>query len=63
LKYINEEEVLAEVDKPQQYNDEVIFPDKVKINKAYMTYWSFWLDIKIIIFTLLRKPLKEDYFQ
>ena len=32
LKYINEEENLAQVENPQQYNDEVIFPDKVKIN-------------------------------
>jgi lipopolysaccharide/colanic/teichoic acid biosynthesis glycosyltransferase len=63
LKYINEEELLADVENPQTYNDEVIFPDKVQINKAYMRHWSFWLDIKIIIFTLLRKPLKEAYFQ
>src|SRR5690606_700931 len=63
LKYINVEAVLYVVDNPQNYNDEVIIPDKVKINKAYMNYWSFWLDIKIIIFTHLRKPLNEEYFQ
>ncbi len=63
LKYANEEELLLNQDNPQQHNDEVIFPDKVRINRAYMKYWSFWLDIKIIIFTVLRKPLKEECFQ
>ena len=29
LKYRNEEELLAQVKNPQQYNDEVIYPDKV----------------------------------
>ena len=28
LKYRNEEELLAEQDDPQKYNDEVLFPDK-----------------------------------
>ena len=32
LKYANEEELLSKVRDPQKYNDEVIFPDKVKIS-------------------------------
>lgn len=63
LKYVDEEEILKTVQNPQEYNDNVIFPDKVRINKAYMRYWNFWIDIKIIIFTALRKKLKEKYFQ
>jgi lipopolysaccharide/colanic/teichoic acid biosynthesis glycosyltransferase len=63
LKYINEDSLLAEQKNPQQYNDEIIFPDKVKINLAYIKYWSLWLDLKIIIFTALRKPLNEEYFK
>lgn len=54
LKYINEEEILAKVDNPQQYNDEVIFPDKVKINLDYYYNRSFWGDIKIILKTIFR---------
>ena len=54
LKYINEEEILAEVDNPQQYNDEVIFPDKVKINLDYYYNRSFWGDIRIILNTIFR---------
>ena len=63
LKYVNEEELLSKVENPIKYNDEVIFPDKVRINKAYMKNWSFWLDIKIIIYTLLRKSLKDEFLQ
>lgn len=32
LKYRNEETILAGVSDPEKYNDEVIFPDKVRIN-------------------------------
>ena len=54
LKYINEEEILAKVDNPQQYNDEVIFPDKVKINLEYYDNRTFWGDVRIIINTIFR---------
>ena len=62
LKYRNEEEILAKQDDPIRYNNEVIYPDKVRINLNYIKHQSFWLDIKIIIYTLLGKKLKEDYF-
>ena len=55
LKYRNEEEILAMQDDPIKYNDEVIFPDKVKINLKYLDNWSFFEDIKIIIYTVLSK--------
>ena len=62
MKYKNEEEILAKQDDPIRYNNEMIYPDKVRINLNYMKHQSFWLDIKIIIYTLLGKKLKEDYF-
>lgn len=55
LKYINEEEILAKVNNPKQYNDKVIFPDKVKINLDYYYNRSFWGDIRIILNTIFRK--------
>ena len=54
LKYINEEEILAQVENPKQYNDDVIYPDKVKINLEYYHTRSFWGDIKIIFKTIFR---------
>lgn len=53
LKYKNEEEILAEQDDPIKYNDEIIFPDKVKINIKYLDNWSFIEDIRIIFKTIL----------
>ena len=54
LKYANEEEILADQQNPQKYNDEVIFPDKVKVNLEYYKNQSLWLDIKIIFATIFR---------
>lgn len=58
LKYRNEEEILATVEDPQKYNDEVIFPDKVRINRYYLHHYSFWLDIKMILATVLGKHIE-----
>lgn len=52
LKYRNEEELLAQQEDPIKYNDQVVFPDKVKINLDYVENRSFWGDIKIIFETL-----------
>lgn len=52
LKYRNEEELLAGVDDPQTYNDTVIFPDKVRINKEYYYNWSFRKDIRYVFQTI-----------
>ena len=54
LKYANEEEILSAQENPQKYNDEVIFPDKVKVNLDYYENQSLWLDIKIIFATIFR---------
>ena len=54
LKYANEEKILLTVEDPIKYNDEVIFPDKVKINLEYLDNWSFWWDIQIIFQTIFR---------
>ena len=57
LKYRNEEELLALQENPIEYNDRVIFPDKVRINLAYLENWSLWLDVKILYCTLTGKTL------
>ncbi|MGN0228896.1 MAG: sugar transferase [Muribaculaceae bacterium] len=57
LKYRNEEEILATVPNPQQYNDTIIFPDKVRINRYYLHNYSFITDIKMIFCTILGKTM------
>ena len=52
LAFKDEEELLAKKDNPKQYNDEVIWPQKVKINKEYIKNYSFKNDIKYIIQTI-----------
>lgn len=52
LKYRNEEELLAGVDNPQQYNDNVIYPDKVRINRYYAEHYSFIADLQMLICTV-----------
>lgn len=51
LKYRDEEILLAAVEDPQQYNDEVIFPDKVQLNVQYVREWGFSKDIKYLLKT------------
>ncbi len=53
LKYKNEEEILSRQEDPKKYNDEIIWPDKVKINRAYIENWSFKQDMVYIIKTIL----------
>ena len=57
LKYRDEEELLAQVDDPQKYDDEVIYPDKVKINLFYLDHYSFIKDIQMIFCTVLGKRM------
>lgn len=48
LKYRHEDRILTEQADPKRYNDEVIYPDKVKINLQYLDNWSIFLDLKIL---------------
>lgn len=52
IKYKNEETLLQSVANPKFYNDEVIFPDKVKMNLDYYHNHNLLLDVKIIIKTI-----------
>lgn len=61
MKYKNEEEILALQPEPAHYNDRVIYPDKVRINLEYIKRLNFWLDLKIIVYTVLGKKLKEEW--
>ncbi|MDC9722307.1 MAG: sugar transferase [Urechidicola sp.] len=54
IKFNNEEELLAQQENPIKYNDEVIWPQKVKINLLYIEEWSMMNDIRNIYITVLR---------
>ena len=52
IKYRNEEQILNKVKNPVKYNQNIIFPDKVRINVDYIKNWSIFLDLRIIIRTV-----------
>lgn len=53
LKYKDEESLLAVQPDPKKYNDEVIWPDKVKINREYIENYSFIKDLYYIWKTIV----------
>lgn len=74
LKYRLEDEMISEYvaqkqkegdTRPMQdiaveYNDKVIYPDKVRINCYYYHHYSFIKDIQMIICTVLGKKMKYN---
>lgn len=71
LKYRLEDEMIADYVAKKQaegdardsqeiavdYNDNVIYPDKVRINRYYLHHYSFIKDIQMIICTVLGKKM------
>ena len=72
LKYRLEDEMISEYVKKKQaegdsrpmqviateYNDNVIYPDKVRLNCYYYRHYSFLKDIEIILATVLHFKVK-----
>lgn len=54
IKYSNEEVLLKSQKDPLAYNDQVIFPDKVKMNLDYLENISFAEDLRILVKTILK---------
>lgn len=53
IKYKDEESILAAVDDPEAYNDGIIWPDKVRINREYFNNYSLLSDLRYIFHTIL----------
>lgn len=54
LKYLHEEKELAKHPDPERHNREVIFPDKVRLNRLYVENYSFWNDMKYLYQTFVK---------
>ncbi len=52
IKYRNESLLLNSKKNPIDYNDKIIWPDKVFINIKYIKNWSLITDIKYILITI-----------
>jgi lipopolysaccharide/colanic/teichoic acid biosynthesis glycosyltransferase len=55
LVYRDEDTLLSLQENPLQYNDEIIFPDKLRINLEYYAHHSIWVDVKILFCTIFGK--------
>jgi len=53
IKYAQEETLLQQQENPLQYNNTVLFPDKVRMNLDYYYHRTFYGDLKIIWKTFL----------
>ncbi len=53
IQYRNEEYLLTNQKDPLKYNDEIVFPHKVKMNLEYLENISFRNDTKILFKTLI----------
>ena len=74
LKYRLEDEMIADYVAQQQaagdkrdiqeiaveYNDQVIYPDKVRLNRYYYQHYSFMKDIQMLFCTVLGKKMHYD---
>lgn len=74
LKYRLEDEMISEYVAQKQkegdtrsaqeiaveYNDNVLYPDKVRINRYYLHHYSFVKDIQMILCTVLGKKMKYN---
>jgi len=60
LHFRNEEELLAKVDNPVNYNDEILWPCKVKINRQYVEQYSFIKDIGYILATVIGSRITNN---
>lgn len=63
LKYRDEEYILEQIGKEkgmqaiEEYNDNVIYPDKIRINRYYLHHYSFLKDLQMIVCTVLGRKM------
>lgn len=62
IKYRNEEKILAQKRDPLHYNDTIVWPDKVKINKWYVKNRNLMMDAKILFYTLFPADFNCEVF-
>ncbi|MFN8486685.1 MAG: sugar transferase [Caldilineaceae bacterium] len=54
LAFRHEEQLLAEQEDPERYNREVIYPEKVRLNREYIENYQFAKDLYYIRKTIIR---------
>ncbi|MEG0808472.1 MAG: sugar transferase [Alistipes sp.] len=52
IKYRNENEILGRVKNPDTYYQQVIMPDKLRLNLQYLQHKTFFSDMRVILKTI-----------
>ncbi len=52
IKFINEGQLLANAENPENYYINYIIPDKISYNLRYIDHHNLWIDVKIILLTI-----------
>jgi lipopolysaccharide/colanic/teichoic acid biosynthesis glycosyltransferase len=52
LAYRHEEALLAVAEDPEAYNRDIIWPDKVRINRDYVEHYSLLTDVRCLVATV-----------
>lgn len=61
--YPVEETLLLNQKDPIDYYNNVLYPDKVRLNKIYVRNRSVWLDMKLILLTIIRGKLNGEIWK
>jgi lipopolysaccharide/colanic/teichoic acid biosynthesis glycosyltransferase len=64
VAYRHEEQLLARASDPEAFNRDIIWPEKVRINRAYVEHYSFLADLRCLAATVSsvvqREPSPEQ---
>ena len=52
LLFRDEERLLAQAKNPQAFNDAVVYPEKVRLNREYLETGNFWRDLGYVFATV-----------
>lgn len=59
LLFREEERLLALARDPKAFNDEVVYPEKLRINREYLETRSFWRDLGYVLATVMPAAVKR----
>ena len=60
IRYVNENEILAASDNPEETYIHEIMPDKLALNLQYIEEQSIWVDVKIMFMTLKAIAVRNE---
>lgn len=61
LRFRDEEALLAAQPDPERYNQEVIWPEKVRLNRQYVERYTFGGDLALIVRTLMPRSARVPF--